>query len=163
MSEGSREAIGKEGMQRIKNGTGAPSRVSRLGWFILLMTGLLMVLHSVYRILQGPEISTANLAERIAAAPSELQQGSPSAADLVSLTARNFAILEAALGALVLILVWQGFRQCLRWAWMAMWSPVAAIIAMGLNFTLTGGVGAGISYLTVAAGALVGQVLPRPG
>ena len=84
---------------------------ARAGWGILIGVSLLLLLHGVFWGMRGPEVALESIAERTSLTNSGFQVGSPSASDVIALTNRNFAIVEAALGLMALVLAWAGFRS----------------------------------------------------
>lgn len=139
------------------------SGVAKLGWGILLVISALHIFYISW-FFSGPNIMLANIAERTSLDQSEFQQGSPSAFDVITLVARQFAIVNAALGLLALLVSWKGFRHGSRWAWRAMWVLVAALMAVAATFIMAGGVTpTALVFLSLGAVALVGQLLARRG
>jgi hypothetical protein len=140
------------------------SRVANLGWGILFTLSALLAIYGVGWFFSGPDMFLTNIAERTSLAPNEFMQGNPSAFDVMTLIAQQFAIDRAALGFLLMIIAWEGYRRGSRRAWMAMWVLVATIAATAISFIIAGGInGAAIAYLGLAAVALVGQLLSRKG
>ncbi len=135
---------------------------ARAGWGFLIGVSLLLLLHGVFWGMRGPEVALENIAERTSLTNSGFQVGSPSASDVIALTARNFAIVEAALGLMGLIVAWSGFRSRSKLAWTAMAGLVAGLAAMAANFVLVGGLAGGsLGYIAFALLALVGWLLAR--
>ena len=136
------------------------SKAAKLGWVILLVISALLILQGINWSFDGPERTLTNIAEHTTLTPSEFEAGDPSAFDVITLVARNFAIYGAAFGLLALLVAWKGYRDGSRWAWMAMWVLVGAIAAVAVNFIMIGGISAvGLSFAGFAAIALVGQLL----
>ncbi len=140
--------------------TRSESRTAKLGWVILLVMSALLIIQGINWSLDGPDRTLTNIAGRTSLTASEFQVGNPSAFDVITLVARNFAIYGAAFGLLALLVAWKGYRHGSRWAWMVMWVLVGAIAAVAVNFIMVGGVSAiGLSFAGLAAIALVGQLL----
>lgn len=140
---------------------GSP-RVAQVGWGILIAISVLLVLYGIFWALEGPQLALENIAERTTLTNSGFQRGNPSASDVITLTSRNFAIVEAALGLMALLMAWTGFRHGSAMAWKATAVLVAGLGAMAANFIAVGGLGGGsIGYIGIALLALVGLVLAR--
>lgn len=76
---------------------------------------------------------------------------------------RTVSLMEIGLGLLALVVAWEGFRQGTRWAWRAIWVLVALLAALGLHILLGGDIGVSVWYLSLAAVALLGQLLAGRG
>jgi hypothetical protein len=140
------------------------SSVGKIGWGILLVISVLLVYYGLYWFGSGPEIMLANVAERTSLTLDDFREGSPSAYDVIALVSRQFAIGNAALGLLTLILAWNGFRHGTRLAWWAMWVLVATNIANAVTLVLAGGVNVvALTFLGLGGVTLVGQLLARRG
>lgn len=139
------------------------SILAKGGWAVLLAISALMLLHAIFWIFEGPAIALESIARRTSLTPEDFNQGSPSAFDVIALTERNFAIVEAALAAVVLLIARGGFRPRSSSAWGPITSFVAALGAMAINFALAGGLQVAVSYFIGAGVALVGLVLIRTG
>jgi hypothetical protein len=141
---------------------GQVSKVGKAGWGMLIAVSLLLLLHGVFWGLDGPSIALENIAGRTSLPASEFMRGSPSAYDVIALTARNFAIVEVALGLMALILSLAGFRKGSNLALTAASALVVALIAMAINFVAVGGLAGGsIGYVGIAILALLGLLLAR--
>jgi hypothetical protein len=124
----------------------------------------LLVYYGLYWFASGPEITLANVAERTSLTVDDFRRGSPSAYDVIALVARQFAIGNAALGMLTLILAWNGFQHGTRLAWRAMWVLVATNMANTATFVLAGGINVvALTFLGLGGLTLVGQLLARRG
>jgi hypothetical protein len=76
---------------------------------------------------------------------------------------RTVSLMEIGLGLLALVVAWEGFRQGARWAWRAIWVLVALLAVLGLHILLEGDMGISMWYLSLAAVALLGQLLAGRG
>lgn len=163
MIPGIHEAKLMEGNEMNANQAHQISRTARTGWGLLIAVSLLLLLHGAIWVIEGPGTALENIAERTDLAISGFEIGSPSASDVIALTARNFAIVEAALGLMALIVAVTGFRTASALAWTATAVLVVGLSAMAVNFVLVGGLSGGsVGYLGIALLAVLGQFLARP-
>lgn len=134
------------------------SRYSQWGWGILLLVSAFLVLNGVGWFFMGPSLSTFEQDTGVPLA--EFQGAYPTAAELISLQARNTAILLAGFGLLALAATLAGRRRSAGWPWWAGWAVVATLAGIGLS-ELAAGATFGLFYLLLGAVALVGQLLAR--
>jgi hypothetical protein len=78
-------------------------------------------------------------------------------------TERTIGVLLSAFGALALVVAVEGLRHGTRWAWQAGWVVVGSLAALGLHSLRGDRLDVPMTYLLLAAVALVGQVLARKG
>lgn len=76
---------------------------------------------------------------------------------------QTVSVMEIGLGLLALVVALEGFRHGSRWAWNATWVLVALLATVGFHILIGGQSGVSLWYLSLAAGALVGQLLAGRG
>jgi hypothetical protein len=140
---------------------GAPSKVARWGWAILIAISALLILNGAGWFFMGPSLAFFEVDTGVSL--EEFRGAYPTVTRNIATNARQVAIWFMAFGALALLVALEGYRHNSRWAWNAAWALVAAPAAVGIN-VLAGGEGAfGFSILAVAAVALAGQLLAGKG
>ena len=134
------------------------SRSSKWGWGILLLVSTFVVLNGIGWFFVGPSLSTFEQDTGVPVA--EFQEAYPTAAELISLQARNTAILLAGFGLLALAVTLAGRRGGADSPSWAGWVFVATLLGIGLSELVTGAI-FGLFYLMLGAVALAGQLLAR--
>ncbi|HEX6304630.1 MAG TPA: hypothetical protein VFZ76_10605 [Anaerolineales bacterium] len=138
--------------QRDQSGT------AKWGWGILLAISVLVTLNGVGWFFIGPTLSTFEQDSGVPLA--EFEGAYPTVAGLVSLQARNTAILLAGFGLLALAVALAGRRGSAGWPRWAGWAFVATLAGIGLS-ELAAGAGFGLFYLALGVAALAGKFLAR--
>jgi hypothetical protein len=139
------------------------SRAAKWGWGILMGVSALLMLAGLGWYFSLPQMLLENIVEYASLEPGVLTQGEPSAFDVIALIARGYGAGYAGLGLLGLIVGVEGYRNGTRWAWIAMWVLVFALMAIAGIFMLAGDNVPGLGSLALAVVALVGMLLARRG
>jgi hypothetical protein len=140
------------------------SRLTTIGWVILLGVSILLILAGVGWYFGLPQMALENIAERTSLAPDEFKLGVSSAFDVITAIARGYGIGYAALGLLAFLVGLEGYRNGSGWAWRAMWVLVATFVAIAATFMLAGETAAlSFSILAIGIVALAGLLLARTG
>lgn len=143
---------------------GSLSRLAKAGWIVLLAMSALLILAGISWFLGLPQMGLDNIAEYASLAPSVLNQGEPSAADVFTMIARGYGAGYTALGLMALLVALEGYRNGTRWAWSVMWVLAAAFAALAGTFLLAGESPAlSLGILFPAVLTLVGLLLARKG
>ncbi len=141
------------------NQSSSQSRITKLGWSILLAISALVILNGVGWFFMGPSLATFEQDTGVSLAG--FKEAYPTVAGLVSLQTRNTAILLMGLGLLALGVALAG-RRGAAWPRWAGWAFVATLFGVGLSELAAGAV-FGLAYLGLGVVALVGQLLARVG
>ena len=140
------------------------SRLSTIGWAILLGVSILLILVGAFWYFGLPNMALENIAERTSLAPDEFKLGESSAFDVITMIARGYGIGYAFLGLLAFLVGLAGYRNGSRWAWRAMWVLVATFVAIAISFMLAGErATVSLGILVIGIVALVGLLLARTG
>jgi hypothetical protein len=139
---------------------GNGSRASNWGWGILITLSVLVALNGVGWFFIGPGLSTFEQDTGVLLA--EFERAYPTVAELLSLQARNTAILLAGFGMLAMAVALAGRSGGPGWPRWASWAFVATLASVGLSELVAGAI-FGLFYLALAVVAMVGQVLARRG
>lgn len=142
----------------------AMTRSQKAGWVILLVISAMLILNGLVWFFSGPGVNVSYTAE-VAGIPTEEFTGLyPEVEKHLARNARQMAVWFAAFGSMALIVTREGFRHGTRWAWHATWAVPAALIAIGLVYTV--GVGElafdNVGFGSIGVVALIGQLLARP-
>jgi hypothetical protein len=140
----------------------AQSRNAKWGWGILVAISAMLLLNGValYFISASPTTFEQDTGVPMA----EVRRAFPTVADQVVRGGQAVSILLAGFGLLALIAALSGYCYAPRWAWNATWAFTGTLAAFFIWAMIAGGrLDIGGFYLFLAAAALVGQVLARPG
>lgn len=139
-----------------------PSRRQNVGWWILLLVGVLMAGNGVMWFFVGPARSGPYLARVTEMPEEEFRQLYPGVVEGLSRNRRQVGIWYAAFGAMALVTALGGLRHGNRWAWYATWAVPTALIPIGLVYMPRGElVSEGTVLIGVGVIALLGKSRPQ--
>jgi hypothetical protein len=124
------------------------SRLRRNAWWGLVAMAVIIVLFGVGDVFNGIDADPAIAVGLTGLTPAEVRAESEAAHRIIDINARTGGVHLIVIGALMLAVLFAGFRRNQRWAWWAMW-------------TLPGWTAA-VSVIFAAYGVAPGQIPPPP-